>query len=258
MPPSAQQSLEDAVRRHFAVPDQARGHDDPRGARTPDLPRRRVALPPGRRGRRAVPRWPAGCLQTWIEASEPGDGGQRLIAEIGPGEIVGEIGMLAGGQRSAGIRAVRDSLLLRMDAAAFDKLGRERPELIRHIAGGIAARLRDRTAGPVAGHPRRPDCRGAAARWRVRAGRPAAAPFGGPVPRRTGPAPDLRAHARAGRAGPAGRCGQGHFPRTRRLACRPGRPAPLHRLCGRRRRDGLVGSRRASCGPHPAGRECRR
>ena len=87
-----------------------------------------------------------GRLQAWVES---GEGGRRLIAEIGPGEIVGEIGMLAGGQRSAGIRAVRDSLLLRMDAAAFDQLGRQRPELIRHIAGGIAARLRDRTAGPA-------------------------------------------------------------------------------------------------------------
>lgn len=88
-----------------------------------------------------------GLLQTWIDSSEPGEGGQRMIAEIMPGEMVGEIGMLAGGQRSAGIRAVRDSLLLRMDAAAFDKLGRQRPELIRHIAGSIAARLRDRTTG---------------------------------------------------------------------------------------------------------------
>jgi len=91
-----------------------------------------------------------GLLQTWMASAEPGDGGQRMIAEIAPGEIVGEIGMLAGGKRSAGIRAVRDSLLLRMDAAAFDKLGRQRPELIRHIAGTIASRLRDRTAGPAA------------------------------------------------------------------------------------------------------------
>ena len=52
---------------------------------------------------------------------------QRLVAEIAPGEIVGEIGMLAGGPRSASIRAVRDSLLLRMDAAAFDQLGPQRP-----------------------------------------------------------------------------------------------------------------------------------
>lgn len=89
-----------------------------------------------------------GLLQVWIESPESGDGAQRLIAEIAPGEVVGEIGLLAGGKRSASIRAVRDSLLLRMDAAAFDELGSRRPELIRHIAGGIAARLRDRTADP--------------------------------------------------------------------------------------------------------------
>ena len=87
-----------------------------------------------------------GRLQVWIDATE-GDGEPRLVAEVAPGETVGEIGLLAGGSRSAGIRATRDSLLLRMDAAAFDRLTQRRPELTRQLAGGIATRLRDRTAG---------------------------------------------------------------------------------------------------------------
>jgi hypothetical protein len=37
--------------------------------------------------------------------------------------------------------------LLKMTSAAFDRLARQRPDLTRHIAGGIAGRLRDRTAG---------------------------------------------------------------------------------------------------------------
>jgi len=88
-----------------------------------------------------------GRLQVWIDAADGDDSGQRLVAEIAPGETVGEIGLLTGGLRSAGIRAVRDSLLLRMDAAAFDRLASRRPELTRRLAGGIATRLRERTAG---------------------------------------------------------------------------------------------------------------
>jgi predicted acylesterase/phospholipase RssA/CRP-like cAMP-binding protein len=95
-----------------------------------------------------------GRLQVWITATEQGEPQQTMVAEIAPGETVGEIGLLTGGKRSAGIRALRDSLLLRMDAAAFDRLGRERPQLIRQLAGSIAERLRQRTGGPSA-NPRK-------------------------------------------------------------------------------------------------------
>ncbi len=88
-----------------------------------------------------------GRLQVWIEGPEPGGPGARLVAEVGPGETVGEIGLLAGGTRSAGLRAARDSLLLRLDAKAFDRLSQRRPQLTRQLAGSIATRLRDRTAG---------------------------------------------------------------------------------------------------------------
>jgi predicted acylesterase/phospholipase RssA len=143
-----QSLLEEAVRRHFAVPDQEAATII-LGVLEPVVCKGGAWLfREGDEGD-ALYLLARGLLQTWMDSAEPGDGGQRMIAEIAPGEIVGEIGMLAGGKRSAGIRAVRDSLLLRMDAAAFDKLGRQRPELIRHIAGGIAARLRDRTAGPA-------------------------------------------------------------------------------------------------------------
>jgi NTE family protein len=90
-----------------------------------------------------------GRLQVWMER-EGSDEPAKLVAEVEPGEIVGEVGMLSGGTRSASIRAVRDSLLLEMDSAAFDSLARQRPELMRHIAGAIATRLRERTAGPSA------------------------------------------------------------------------------------------------------------
>jgi NTE family protein len=88
-----------------------------------------------------------GRLQVWIEETKDGPGKPVLVAEVGPGETIGEISLLTGGPRSASLRAVRDSLLLRMDAATFDRLGHERPQIVRQIAGGIAARLRDRSLG---------------------------------------------------------------------------------------------------------------
>ncbi|MCE3285230.1 MAG: cyclic nucleotide-binding protein [Steroidobacteraceae bacterium] len=87
-----------------------------------------------------------GRMQVWLGQSS-GEREERLVAEVNPGETIGEIGMLTGGARSASIRAVRNSLLLKMTSAAFDRLARQRPDLTRHIAGSIAGRLRDRTAG---------------------------------------------------------------------------------------------------------------
>ena len=88
-----------------------------------------------------------GRMQVWLDAGTGTNDAPRLVAEVEPGETIGEIGMLTGGARSAGVRAVRNSLLLKMTSAAYDRLARQRPELTRHIAGGIAGRLRDRTAG---------------------------------------------------------------------------------------------------------------
>jgi NTE family protein len=88
-----------------------------------------------------------GRLQVWIASEDRGELRESLVAEVAPGETVGEISLLTGGPRSASLRAVRDSLLLRMDGTAFDRLGREQPQLVRQLAGGIAIRLRDRTGG---------------------------------------------------------------------------------------------------------------
>ena len=88
-----------------------------------------------------------GRLQVWMAPADGRDGGDRLVAEVGPGEMIGEVGLLTGGERSAGLRAVRSSLLLKMSSAAFDRLVQRHPALMRRVAGGIAERLRERTAG---------------------------------------------------------------------------------------------------------------
>jgi NTE family protein len=91
-----------------------------------------------------------GRMQVWIGGSGADGNSPRLVAEVEPGETVGEIGMLTGGRRSAGIRAVRSSLLLKMSSSTFDRLAHRRPELLRRVAGGMAIRLRDRTTGTSA------------------------------------------------------------------------------------------------------------
>ncbi len=88
-----------------------------------------------------------GRLQVWVDAVDGGEPEPRLVGDVGPGEMVGEVGLLTGGRRSAGLRAARNSLLLRIGAEDFDRLVQQDPRLMRRVAGGVAERLRDRTAG---------------------------------------------------------------------------------------------------------------
>ncbi len=68
------------------------------------------------------------------------DGGER-IAEIGAGSPVGEIAFFAGGPRTATVRALRDSIVLRLRRADFDELASDRPQLWRAASAALARRL---------------------------------------------------------------------------------------------------------------------
>jgi len=85
-----------------------------------------------------------GRLQVWRESS-PGHPSE-LLGEVVPGESVGEVGLLTNAPRSAGTRAVRDSLLVRVDRQAFDALAGRHPELIMRLAASVAERLQRNTA----------------------------------------------------------------------------------------------------------------
>jgi predicted acylesterase/phospholipase RssA/CRP-like cAMP-binding protein len=78
------------------------------------------------------------------------DLGERLVGERASGEPVGEVGVLADVVRTATVRAVRDTDLVRIDRATFDSLLRERPEtmvpLVQVVAGRLAEALRGRDA----------------------------------------------------------------------------------------------------------------
>ncbi|HLH98963.1 MAG TPA: Crp/Fnr family transcriptional regulator [Xanthobacteraceae bacterium] len=70
-------------------------------------------------------------------------GGERILAILGPGAIVGELSMLDGTPRSASVAALRDSKLSFISAAAFQAFADARPEVYRYGMMLLARRLRD-------------------------------------------------------------------------------------------------------------------
>lgn len=80
-------------------------------------------------------------------------GGDRVLAEMGRGEPVGELGLLVDEPRSATVRAMRDSLLLRLTTAAFERLVHEAPRAMLPLAQIVARRLVDSQAGRRATSP---------------------------------------------------------------------------------------------------------
>ena len=70
-------------------------------------------------------------------------GGERTLAILGPGSIVGELSMIDSAPRSASITALRDSKLSFVDRAAFEAFGQSTPELYRHLSTLPARRLRE-------------------------------------------------------------------------------------------------------------------
>jgi len=88
-----------------------------------------------------------GRLQVWREADDGSvEPSRRLLGEIAPGESVGELGLLTGSPRSASVRAIRDSLLVELDRAAFERFALTHPALVVQLAGSIARRLESATS----------------------------------------------------------------------------------------------------------------
>ncbi len=79
-----------------------------------------------------------GRLQVTVTAS---DGTERIVAEVARGESVGEMALLSGDPRSATVRAIRDSLVLRVARTDFEKLTERRPRVLRAVANELVARV---------------------------------------------------------------------------------------------------------------------
>ena len=70
------------------------------------------------------------------------DGSDELIAELGRGEVVGELGLLDRAPRSATVRAVRDTTLAAFSTIMFEELVATSPQMMLNVTRGILTRLR--------------------------------------------------------------------------------------------------------------------
>ena len=91
-----------------------------------------------------------GRLQVWAGADNPDpEHKPQLLGEVVPGDSVGEVGLISGKPRMAGIRAIRDSLLIRIDRAGFESLAEQHPALLMKLAANVGSLLQARNAAPV-------------------------------------------------------------------------------------------------------------
>jgi predicted acylesterase/phospholipase RssA/CRP-like cAMP-binding protein len=67
---------------------------------------------------------------------------EQRLAELGAGEIVGEVALIAGGKRSATVRALEPSTLGRLSAAGLERLLTRHPALGSRLADLVSRRLR--------------------------------------------------------------------------------------------------------------------
>lgn len=69
------------------------------------------------------------------------DAGNGVIAEITSGEPIGELAFFSGGERTADVRAARDSKVLVLTREAYDRLAAQIPQLPDAILNSISERL---------------------------------------------------------------------------------------------------------------------
>ena len=77
-------------------------------------------------------------------------GEDALVAEIGRGESVGEMALLTGAPRSATVVAMRDSVLIRLSRAAFERILERSPRVILAVTRRLVERLQRTTHAPRA------------------------------------------------------------------------------------------------------------
>ena len=79
----------------------------------------------------------AGCLGAFRGSGER----LKLIGRIQPGETVGEMALLSGHPRTATVRALRDSEVVRFSLVAFERMARAHPEAMLTVARIAVERL---------------------------------------------------------------------------------------------------------------------
>jgi NTE family protein len=81
----------------------------------------------------------SGRLHAFIQAA---GGQEQFVREMGPGETVGELALISGEERSATVRAGRDTELLRLSKSGFDRMVHRHPESLMWITRVVVDRLR--------------------------------------------------------------------------------------------------------------------
>lgn len=66
---------------------------------------------------------------------------KRVVAELGRGEIVGEMALFTGSPRTATVYAIRDTELVKFTKSAFEKLNKLHPQLVMPIIKSLIQRL---------------------------------------------------------------------------------------------------------------------
>ncbi len=83
------------------------------------------------------------------------DGRDTPVTEIAPDQPIGEIAFLTGGTRTATVKAMRDSLVVRLSREQFDRLSGTKPSIWRALTATLARRLASTTAAePARSDPR--------------------------------------------------------------------------------------------------------
>ena len=76
------------------------------------------------------------------------DGSERLLAELGPGETVGEMAVLSGEPRSATVYAMRDTQVARLSKEAVSRVVRRHPEsMLVMLTSRLVSRVRTMSSG---------------------------------------------------------------------------------------------------------------
>ena len=65
-----------------------------------------------------------------------------VLATLGPGEVVGEMGALDGARRSATVTAIDDTMVMALDAQTVARMVLENPELYGRLVRVLSKRLR--------------------------------------------------------------------------------------------------------------------
>ena len=80
-------------------------------------------------------------------ATRNADGAEKVVGDLGPGQPIGELALIAGVPRTATVRAARDTEVVRLTAQAFDRFVHHHPDATLPMVGVLAGRLEQTLTG---------------------------------------------------------------------------------------------------------------